>query len=370
MKSIDIRVVIDLVGLVQGLILGSILIIINRHKKKSSFFLGLFVLAFCLDFLPPLLDYLELTTRYPRLRFLPLRLSDFLFPLMYLYVQEISIISDRKKSYWVLWPAIFVNLTFSILFLLPNDLRNFALRYFNWFIGLKIASEVFGLIIGFIIIKTINTHIKILKDQYTNITYKTLKWVKIYSIIGIAFTMIVPILNQIFDDYYYALIICTLNGILLYWVSIKGILQNDVMPLVIEYDAPQKNVLLKHEKEPIKDPLEFEALAKTIDELIKTQKFYKRSDLTIIDVAEALKMHPKLVSTVINTVFNQNFNTFINHYRINEAIQLIQRGDTPNYSIDGIGTEVGFKSKSSFYGAFKQITGTTPSQYKKNIHSA
>ena len=32
---------------------------------------------------------------------------------------------------------------------------------------------------------------------------------------------------------------------------------------------------------------------------------------------------------------------------------------------DGVGREVGFQSKSSFYGAFKNIVGMTPLAYQK-----
>ena len=364
MRPIDIRAIIDITGLIQGLVLGSILILINRKPKKTSFFLGLFVLAFCLDFVPPLLNYLGLTTEYPRLHFLPLRLSDFLFPLMYLYVQEVSILSVPQKSYWVLKPAGFVNLVVFILFLLPDKFRDIAKQHFNWFVGLKIVSEVFGLIIGFITIRTINRHIKTLKEQYTNITYRTLKWVKVYAIIGIIFTIFVPTLNQFFDDYYYSLIVSLLNGVLLYWVSIRGILQNNVIPLIIDEVEEKTNTKQSIlEKDPIKSTPELESLSKRVDELVRLEKIYKRSDLTIIDLSEALEIHPKLVSTVINTTFNQNFNTYINHYRIAEAIEILNGTEAQKFSIDGIGKEVGFKSKSSFYTSFKQFTGTTPSLY-------
>ncbi|WP_394330735.1 helix-turn-helix domain-containing protein [Lacinutrix jangbogonensis] len=41
--------------------------------------------------------------------------------------------------------------------------------------------------------------------------------------------------------------------------------------------------------------------------------------------------------------------------------------DWLNYSLEGVALEVGFKSRTTFIKAFKEKTGTTPSQYKKTI---
>ena len=73
----------------------------------------------------------------------------------------------------------------------------------------------------------------------------------------------------------------------------------------------------------------------------------------------------KYVSQVINEHYQQNFNIFLNSYRIKEACK--RMGDVEhygNYTIEAISESVGFKSRSTFVTSFKRITGLTPSQYQ------
>ena len=74
----------------------------------------------------------------------------------------------------------------------------------------------------------------------------------------------------------------------------------------------------------------------------------------------------KYVSQVINEHYQQNFNNFLNSYRIKEACK--RMGDIEhygNYTIEAISESVGFKSRSTFVMSFKRITGLTPSQYQR-----
>ena len=84
-----------------------------------------------------------------------------------------------------------------------------------------------------------------------------------------------------------------------------------------------------------------------------------------MDVSNDVSEHPKRVSQVINQETGKNFKAYINSFRIIDAKAMLNDEKASNLSIEGIGLEVGFKSKSSFYEAFKKETGLTPSGYKK-----
>ena len=67
---------------------------------------------------------------------------------------------------------------------------------------------------------------------------------------------------------------------------------------------------------------------------------------------------------------NQNFFSFVNNYRIQLAKKLLSDPETSSMPIVELAVEVGFKSKSSFYDAFKKATEMTPTQFKKSISGA
>lgn len=70
------------------------------------------------------------------------------------------------------------------------------------------------------------------------------------------------------------------------------------------------------------------------------------------------------LSELINTQFDISFSQYIRQQRIEAAQQLLV--NEPKYSVLSIGMEVGFKSQSNFYAAFKEIAGESPGSYRKN----
>jgi AraC-like DNA-binding protein len=52
---------------------------------------------------------------------------------------------------------------------------------------------------------------------------------------------------------------------------------------------------------------------------------------------------------------------------VEHAKELLKGGSADSLSIDGIGSQSGFPSRSSFYATFKAETGMTPSQYLETI---
>lgn len=102
-----------------------------------------------------------------------------------------------------------------------------------------------------------------------------------------------------------------------------------------------------------------------ITEISKPEN-YTRPDYNLNLLATEVGANVSYVSKAINVNGGKNFRSLLNEYRIREACQRLSDADRYGHlTLQAIAESVGFVSASSFIRAFKQVTGTTPSNYKK-----
>lgn len=104
-------------------------------------------------------------------------------------------------------------------------------------------------------------------------------------------------------------------------------------------------------------------------EAMQENELYLNCDLTLGDLAQEAEMTYHQASQVINGQMNQKFFSFVNTYRIQRARELLTAPETARMPIVDLALEVGFKSKSSFYEAFKKATDLTPTQFRKSLEA-
>ena len=75
-----------------------------------------------------------------------------------------------------------------------------------------------------------------------------------------------------------------------------------------------------------------------------------------------LNTNNRYVSDSIKQYHDCSFSDFIARMRINYAQQLMQ--NEPDKKVAAIAIESGFSSESSFFRAFKSITGMTPTEWR------
>ncbi|MEN0049940.1 MAG: helix-turn-helix domain-containing protein [Bacteroidota bacterium] len=100
-----------------------------------------------------------------------------------------------------------------------------------------------------------------------------------------------------------------------------------------------------------------------LNELMKEKALYKQADLKLDQLAQAADVTPHTLSQYLNDNLGKTFSLYINEYRIKAACELLRTHH--QFTLEGIGYEVGFRSKSNFYASFKKLKGCTPSQFVK-----
>ncbi|MDJ0365599.1 helix-turn-helix transcriptional regulator [Hymenobacter sp. H14-R3] len=96
--------------------------------------------------------------------------------------------------------------------------------------------------------------------------------------------------------------------------------------------------------------------------LMAAEQPWLEPELTLTELAQRLRTNPGLLSKVINAGCGQNFNDFVNTYRVQEARRKLADARFAHYSLVGVALESGFNSKSTFNRVFKKLTGQAPGE--------
>lgn len=111
----------------------------------------------------------------------------------------------------------------------------------------------------------------------------------------------------------------------------------------------------------------FTETAQIIVDFIKEEKPYLHPEFDIEDISEKLNIPKHHITYCFTIILQKKFTAYRSMIRIEHAKELLNAGTADTLSIDGIGAQSGFSSRSGFYATFKAETGLTPSQYLEKL---
>jgi len=97
--------------------------------------------------------------------------------------------------------------------------------------------------------------------------------------------------------------------------------------------------------------------------IIIDKELFLNPNFSLEEAAKELNITKHLLSQYVNEILGISFSNLIKEYRIEKAKKLLQTEKI--YTIESLGYDSGFNSKSTFFTAFKKITGLTPAEYQK-----
>lgn len=110
------------------------------------------------------------------------------------------------------------------------------------------------------------------------------------------------------------------------------------------------------------------AYIEKLEHLMETEKLFQNENLDLSTAAQILGLSSHQLSELINRHYGVGFPKYVRAKRVKEAEKLLV--NEPEASVLSIGLEVGFKSQSNFYAAFKECHGQSPGAYRQSASSA
>lgn len=366
------------IAIFQGIILGLVILKSSLFNSKSNKYLAYLLFTLSIKLLTHVFEIQQVFTSYPLLRFINNIEWVFLIPtFLFLFIKNRTDTTGKSKlkNYWY-----FIPFAYSAVLNIINDLDYVAGIYTIPESGIAVIS-ILGLIhlalaVTFIPFLPIYSYFMIrhLKDsQEKKWIITLLTFVSLLLFVWLITALAGLLLNYDISSTMSVLALCA--TFVIHWIAYIGIykyklaknkeaiynfLNNDSAISHPNLQIVQNSTPLEYKESITADNLYFQKL----ELLCKDQHIYTDSTLNREKVAEKLGISAGYVSQIVNTITGDNFAHYINQYRVEAVKEMISDPEYENYTLLTMGLESGFTSKTTFYNAFKKVTGQTPNEYK------
>ncbi|OSY87352.1 hypothetical protein WH52_11940 [Tenacibaculum holothuriorum] len=332
-------------GAFNGLILSFYFIFFIKPQNISNKFLGVFILMLSIRVGKSVFFYFNPSLSFHFLQF-GLTACFFIGPFLYFYIKSAEESKEKIKKEWKYHIAILLPLILVVGYLYPFktniDLwRPYIIKfiYFIWFV--YILGSIYVLRNRFKKLLRRTEKITTLDVWFISILIGNLAILTSYNVVS-------------FSNYISGALTFTflLYLLIMFLFSKKG---KEIRLLNNEVKYADKKI----------ETTKAESLLTKLDQLMNEEELYKNANLKSSEVAQKMQLTTHQFSQLLNDNLGKSFPVFINEYRIESAKQMILKNNS--ITIEAIGYENGFNSKSTFYTTFKKLVGKTPSQFKSSI---
>ena len=329
-----------------------------------------------------LLFYFRKMWLYPELLGIEMPLPLVHGPFLYLYTLALT---GRQLSWKVALlqalPFLAVIVYLIPFFSLPVEQKVFVFKNegvgYEMFIVIKsfaiIASGVLYVFLSSIVLRK---HRIAIVNQFSYTEKVNLDWLQ-YLIYWMGVIWLLVIFTN--DDWVLGAAVLFVLFIGFFGIRQAGIFHSPEIPLPdskteaivtppVEVDSIAESELPSEEEKPKyqKSGLSAEAsetLHRQLAEMMRDNRPYRESELSLSDLAALLNTQSNYLSRVINEKEGKNFYDYINTLRIEEFKRIAESPESKKYTLLALAEQCGFNSKSSFNRYFKKVTGRSPSEF-------
>ncbi len=308
------------------------------------------------------------------------RIARAILPLLYFLVMGLAFLFDAAERGWaantphfeeISWALWFLGPPLSILLIIQiAQISRVPALYHYWVLLLLPAAylvvqqfqdkeesyldflTIAGLIVGGISMLTIWFYKGLFRDITGKKTAKERYWLILAIVIAnIAFlSLMLASVSVDLDNQTIALARTILGLAFIYLVNTSLF---RIYPQAVEVNERRSSERLTDDEM---------AIAKKAESLLDLEKVYHEPAYSRADLARECGTSEATISRIINTYFGKSFPQLMNERRIEDAKRLLLETSAP---VKTICDEVGFNALPSFNRVFKEMTGKSPSEFRK-----
>lgn len=298
-----------------------------------------------LHFIPAVIHYVELIPFYSISNQEKLRIAEAIIDQPY----KLNVLaSGWLPGFWVDTTRILLQVFYFILSLRLLFSNKFSANWGKEGVNIRNWLLVAVILIGLILFSHL---IYFLKELFLQSGYQVNKFITVISYV----LVIIPIIAL---NFY-----LRVNQHLVYGYTIPEIFQKS--PILVEDKFELNEVDDSHNHNIFPSHIDTNSLDLNLQQLMKEERVYLYKHLSLADLALKLNISPRILSQYIKSKYNVGVREYINQFRIQAAIHLMEQGYLNDKSLEGLCTTVGFNSRVTFFLSFKKFTGVNPTDYLK-----
>ena len=231
----------------------------------------------------------------------------------------------------------------------------------TWIGDINTAIVFVQMVVYFaVIFRFLHNKRKLIRETMSEAEWVQKEWIPVFEYLFAALFVIVMICYAVWPRTD-AWLIQILNVIAMSYL-VYNTIAHPVMPMqkVVDDVVPETAYT---PAVPFMDELQMKDVCERASAYMHESKAYLRPDVSLALFAKELNISPRTLSRSINGSLGCNFFEFVNRMRIEEAKCRLLKMNATGFSVDGVYTECGFRSRSTFYMVFKKMTGKTPAAW-------
>lgn len=361
---------INLAGAIHALIQALVLFLARRGNRRAHRAMAFFLLALAVGMSNGVLTQLDLYNRWPAAS-IPMGAIALAFgPLFFFYIRAMTV---RER------PLRPVDILHTVPFAL--GLAAYA-AYLAWQTGGPPPAGLFAAVvrtpwrfvlalstlqtIAYVaaIIRRLHAYSEGIKANFSTIERVRLSWLRrglaVYAAIwGVGVGLIAafqadPEVVRLISQF-----LAFFTALNTFAMGYRAMLQPEAY-----FGPPETGPRRRYERSSL-TPADAAACRARLLERMERDRLYLDPEMNLPKLAGAMDVPPAHLSQVLNDLLGRNFYEFVNRYRVDAAQRRLSGPDAGRDKLITVALDCGFNSLATFNRVFKEISGQTPSDFRR-----